>query len=176
MTGPERQAMGKRYSPTSAWATQSTLLDTTKFSLSPDYAVKQFKVAERNLDILSGEAQSIEIEKMKAEIAKLKTETLTLEALQEIQKQINEAIAEGLKTGKAPKIKVWTPVEKQSTVLVGKSNERVFRDLRRSQPRQSHLKRTCELGKLYLRLYSELRQALERFAQKRLLAQRLGNA
>jgi len=47
-----------------------------------------------------------ENETLRAELRKLKSTTITPDALEQIQKQINEAIAEGFRSGKVPKIKL----------------------------------------------------------------------
>lgn len=47
-----------------------------------------------------------ENKRLRSELETLKSVTVTNEALEQIQKQINEAIAEGFRSGKVPKIKI----------------------------------------------------------------------
>lgn len=57
---------------------------------------------------LRGRVEELEGEnkRLREELEKLKSGIVTNEALEQIQKQINEAIAEGFRCGKVPKIKI----------------------------------------------------------------------
>jgi len=57
---------------------------------------------------LRGRVEELEGEnkRLREELEGLKSATVTSEALEQIQKQINEAIQEGFRSGKAPKIEI----------------------------------------------------------------------
>ena len=90
-------------------------LDGAYLRLSEDELGQEYlKAADRfnfltgNGNQLRGRVEELEEEnkRLRSEVETLKSGTVTTEALQEIQKQINEAIAEGFRSGKIPKIKI----------------------------------------------------------------------
>ena len=97
------------------WMGHKFGLDGAYLRLSEDELGQEYLKAADRFNFLTGNGNQLrgrveelegENKRLREELETLKSGTVTTEALQEIQKQINEAIAEGFKTGKVPKIKL----------------------------------------------------------------------
>ena len=71
-------------------------------------AMDKFTFLSGNNLQLKGRVEELEEEnkRLREELETLKSGTVTTEALEQIQRQINEAIAEGFRSGKVPKVKI----------------------------------------------------------------------
>lgn len=90
-------------------------LDGAYLRLSEEELAKEYPKAIDRFTFLAGNGKQLrgrveeleeESKRLKEELEGLKSATITSDALEQIQKQINEAIAEGFRSGKVPKIKI----------------------------------------------------------------------
>jgi len=96
------------------WMGHKFGLDTAYLRLNDDDLAREYMkahdkfvfLAENNTQLKTRVETLEENKRLRSSLETLKSSTVTSEALEQIQRQINEAIAESFRSGKVPKIKI----------------------------------------------------------------------